>query len=126
MRKMILANIGIHDQTHSPVIVLKDTDDNSALQLSIGLMEAAYIASGFQQVHCSRPVIHDLLTNLFNILGVTVNWIEIHGPHDNTSCAIIDLNVGENRFRIDSRPSDAIAIALRANSQIYVNKVLLD
>jgi bifunctional DNase/RNase len=126
MRKMILAKIGIHDRTHSPVIVLKDTDDNSALQLSIGLMEAAYIVSGFQPVHCSRPVIHDLLTNLFNILGVTVNWIEIHGPHDNTSCAIIDLNVGENRFRIDSRPSDAIAIALRANSQIYVNKVLLD
>ena len=126
MRKMILVKLGIHDQTHSPVIILKDTDDNSSLQLSIGLMEAAYIASGLQQVHCSRPVIHDLLTNLFNILGVTVNWIEIHGPRDNTSCAIIDLNVGENRFRIDSRPSDAIAIALRANSKIFVDKVLLD
>ena len=126
MRKMILAKLGIHDQTHSPVLVLKDTDDNSALQLSIGLMEAAYIASGFQLVHCSRPVIHDLLTNLFNILSVTVNWVEIRGRLDNTSCALIDLSVGKNRFRIGSRPSDAIAIALRTNSQIYVNEALLD
>ena len=126
MRKMKVAKLGIKDQTYCPVIVLKDPDGNSSLQVSIGLMEATYIASGVEQVHFPRPVIHDLLTNLFNILGVTVNWIEIHGPHDNTCCAIIDLNVGENRFRIDSRPSDAIAIALRANSQIYVNKVLLD
>lgn len=126
MRKMILAKLGIQDQTYCPVMVLKDPDDNSSLQVCIGLTEAVYIASGVQQVHFSRPVIHDLLTNLFNILDVTINWVEIHGRLDNTSCALIDLKVGKNRFRIDSRPSDAIAIAIRANSQIYVNKALID
>ncbi|MDH3897354.1 MAG: bifunctional nuclease family protein [Deltaproteobacteria bacterium] len=126
MRKMEVTKLGIEDQTYCPVIVLKDPDGNSSLQVSIGLMEATYIASGVEQVHFPRPVIHDLLTNLFNILGVTVNWIEIRGRLDNTSCALIDLSVRKIRFRIDSRPSDAIAIALRTNSQIYVNEALLD
>jgi len=123
---MEVTKLGIEDQTYCPVIVLKDPDGNSSLQVSIGLMEATYIASGVEQVHFPRPVIHDLLTNLFNILGVTVNWIEIRGRLDNTSCALIDLSVRKIRFRIDSRPSDAIAIALRTNSQIYVNEALLD
>ena len=126
MRKMEVTKLGIEDQTYCPVIVLKDPDGNSSLQVSIGLMEATYIASGVEQVHFPRPVIHDLLTNLFNILGVTVNWIEIRGRLDNTSCALIDLSVRKIRFRIDSRPSDAIAIALRTNSEIYVNEALLD
>jgi bifunctional DNase/RNase len=123
---MEVAKLGIKDQTYCPVLILKDPDSNSSLQVSIGLMEATYIASGVEQVHFPRPVIHDLLTNLFNILGVTVNWVEIRGRLDNTFCALIDLSVSKNRFKIDTRPSDAIAIALRMNSPIYVNEALLD
>jgi bifunctional DNase/RNase len=125
MRKMEIEMLGLERQSNTPIVVLKDPESDTHLHIYIGIMEATAIASGVGQVHFPRPVIHDLLTNLFNILGVTINWVEISDIRDNTFYAFIHMSVDGKKTKIDARPSDAIAIALRMKAPIYASETLL-
>ena len=108
--------------TNAPVIVLKDLEDKEVISIWIGLLEASAIAVELEKVDLPRPMTHDLVKNVLDSLNIKVLKIEIADLRDNTFYAYIHLGMGGKTFTIDARPSDAIAIALRTKSPIYVDE----
>jgi bifunctional DNase/RNase len=113
-------------QTNTPIVVLKDTKSETSLPIWIGLLEATAIATELEQVQFARPMTHDLIKNLMEQLGAKVDRVEVCDLRDNTFYAWIYLTVNGKETRIDSRPSDALAIALRVNATIYVNEKVIE
>ena len=108
--------------THAPVIILKDLEDKEVISLWIGLLEASAIAVELEKIDLPRPMTHDLVKNVLDSLNIKVLKIEIADLRDNTFYAYIHLGMDGKTFTIDARPSDAIAIALRTKSPIYVDE----
>jgi bifunctional DNase/RNase len=100
--------------------------DKKALPIWIGLFEASAIATELEKISFSRPMTHDLINELLKSLEVNVMMIEINDLRDNTFFAMIHLLINGNKVAVDSRPSDAIALALRANAPIYVHEKVID
>ncbi|MEW6218060.1 MAG: bifunctional nuclease family protein [Thermodesulfobacteriota bacterium] len=120
---MRVAAIQIHPETNTPVVWLKEIDGQAVLPIWIGVLEATAIATQLEQVAFPRPMTHDLLRNVLVALGATVTQIEITELRDNTFYALIDLvTAGGRRLRVDARPSDAIALALRCQVPILVDE----
>ena len=126
MVRMIVQGLTIDPSTNSPILILKDPEGERNLPIWIGLLEATAIASELEKVEFSRPMTHDLLRNIINGLGYSVGKITINDLKDNTFYAKIELMGPEGEVSIDSRPSDAIALALRAEAPIFVAKAVLD
>ena len=122
LKEMKLAGLIMDSTTNAPVIVLKDLADKEVISIWIGLLEASAIAVELEKVDLPRPMTHDLVKNVFNSLNIKVLKIEITDLRDNTFYAYIHLGMGGKTFTIDARPSDAIAIALRTKSPIYVDE----
>jgi len=101
-------------------------DNKLNLPIWIGLLEATAMATELEGIKMARPMTHDLLKNLLAELGGSVNSIEITELKENTYYASIYLDIGGRELAIDSRPSDAIALALRTKSPIYVAKAVLE
>ncbi len=106
--------------TNSPIVVLQDTSSDTLLPIWVGIFEANAIALQIEKVDTPRPMTHDLLKGLLNHLNVKVTKIVVTELKDNTFYALIFLNAEGKIITIDSRPSDAIALALRTDSPIYV------
>ncbi|HKN00209.1 MAG TPA: bifunctional nuclease family protein [Candidatus Binataceae bacterium] len=125
---MMVGGIVLDPSTKTPIVVLKDPDNKLNLSIWIGPLEATAMATELEGIRPPRPVTHDLLRNLLTEFGATVESAEITELRENTYFARIQLKTREGRvLEIDSRPSDAIALALRTKSPIYVAKqVLLD
>jgi bifunctional DNase/RNase len=119
---MKLAGLIMDSTTNAPVIVLKDLEDKEVISIWIGLLEASAIAVELEKIDLPRPMTHDLVKNVFNSLNIKVLKVEIADLRDNTFYAYIHLGMGGKTFTIDARPSDAIAIALRTKSPIYVEE----
>lgn len=126
VREMKISGLTMDPQTNTPIVVLKDPKSEVSLPIWIGLLEATAIATELEQVQFSRPMTHDLIKNLMAHLGVKVEKVEVCDLKDNTFYAWIYLNVNGKQTRIDSRPSDALAIALRANAKIYVDEKVIE
>ncbi len=126
VREMKISGLTMDPQTNTPIVVLKDLKSEVSLPIWIGLLEATAIATELEQVQFSRPMTHDLIKNLMAHLGVKVEKVEVCDLRDNTFYAWIYLNVNGKQTRIDSRPSDALAIALRANAKIYVDEKVIE
>ncbi|OGP14970.1 MAG: hypothetical protein A3I75_04295 [Deltaproteobacteria bacterium RIFCSPLOWO2_02_FULL_50_16] len=124
--EMKVTGLTIDPFTNMPIIILKDLEEKSALPIWIGLIEASAIATELEKIELSRPMTHDLIKNLLKILGINVKKIEVNDLCDNTFYARIYLIRGSEEFIIDSRPSDAIAIALRTRSPIFVAKKVVE
>jgi uncharacterized protein len=123
--EMKIFGLAIDPATNAPILILKDTEGKNVLPIWIGPLEASAIATELEKVQLARPMTHDLLKDIFKNLGITVSKVEITDLEDNVYYAVIHLMYGENSYAVDARPSDAIAVALRANSAIFVeNKVL--
>jgi bifunctional DNase/RNase len=125
----ILMNVGgltLDPATKTPIVILKDPDNKLNLPIWIGLLEATAIATELEGIKMARPMTHDLLRNLIGELGATVQSIEITDLRDNTYYAVIRIRVAGTERTIDSRPSDAISLALRSKSPIYVAKRVLE
>ncbi len=105
-----------------PIIILKDKDSDSVLPIWVGIFEANAIALQIEKIGTPRPMTHDLIKNLLETLSARVEKIVITELKDSTFFALIHLNVQGNTIEVDSRPSDAIAIALRAEAPIYVDE----
>jgi len=103
-----------------PIIILKDAEDRKALPIWVGIFEANAIALELEKIVTPRPMTHDLIKNILEHLGATVQQVVINDLKDNTFYAIIEITVNGNRITVDSRPSDAIAIALRVGAPIFV------
>ncbi|MEK6562391.1 MAG: bifunctional nuclease family protein [Candidatus Binatota bacterium] len=124
--QMTVGGLTLDPVTKTPIVILKDMDNKLNLPIWIGLLEATAMATELEGIKMARPMTHDLLKNLLAELGGSVNSIEITELKENTYYASIYLNIGGRELAIDSRPSDAIALALRTKSPIYVAKAVLE
>ena len=124
-REMRVAGLTVDPFTNMPIIILKDMEDKSAVPIWIGLLEASAIATELEKIQLPRPMTHDLLKNILDDFKVDVMKVEVNDLQDNTFYATIYLKMGNKKHAIDSRPSDAIAIALRTNSPIYVSEEVI-
>ncbi|MBI3753907.1 MAG: bifunctional nuclease family protein [Deltaproteobacteria bacterium] len=124
--EMRVFGLAIDPFTNAPIIILKDASDKNVLPIWIGPLEASAIATELEKIQLGRPMTHDLVKDIFKNLGVVVNKIEITNLEDNVYYAVIHLMHGNSLYAIDARPSDAIAIALRANSPIFVAQKVLE
>jgi bifunctional DNase/RNase len=106
--------------TQQPVIVLEGKRDHRQLTMAIGLAEATGIALPLQGVTPPRPLTHDLFLTMFGRLKVTLNRVVIHDFRDNTYFATLHLAADGTAMTLDSRPSDAIALAIRAKVPVLV------
>ena len=121
MRKVNIAGLTMDPASNTPIIILKTEDDDQAIPIWIGLLEATSIASALQKIVYERPMTHDLFKNFTELLDISVTKVEVCELKDNTFYARIHFLSKEGDFDMDARPSDAIAIALRFAAPIYVD-----
>ncbi|MFB2839600.1 bifunctional nuclease family protein [Floridanema evergladense] len=120
MIEMKVAGIAVDAITRSPIVLLKDGTERRALPIYIGQDQAKSIIAALENQPPPRPLTHDLLVNMLEAWEMRVERIIIHSLQDNTFYAILTVRRGEVKKDIDARPSDAIAVALRTNSPIWV------
>jgi bifunctional DNase/RNase len=111
--------------TNMPVVVLRDSDGGSLLPIWVGIYEANAIALEIEKVQTPRPMTHDLLKNVLLGLQVQVRKVVVSDLKDDTFYALIWMERDGSNFAIDSRPSDALALALRLDCPIYVEEHVL-
>ncbi len=110
----------------TPIIILKDVDSDTMLPIWVGAYEANAIALEIEKIAPQRPLTHDLLRNLIAEMGARVERVVVTELRDNTFFAVIEMRNSENEvLTLDARPSDAIALALRADCPIYVNSEVI-
>ena len=128
MIEMKVMGIAIDTATGSPIIVLNDLENRKALPIWIGSAEAGAIIRKIENIKMVRPMTHDLLVDVIKKTGYRVDRVEINDVEDDTYYSTIWLINDEGvEKEIDSRPSDAIAIAIRVKAPIFVSsKVLAD
>ncbi len=124
--EMMVSGLTIDPITNTPIVILKDMQESKAIPIWIGLFEASAIATELEHVVFSRPMTHDLLYECIKALNVTVNRIEIVDIRNNTFFASIYLTRDGQTYAVDARPSDAIALALRAQASIFVEESVLE
>jgi len=120
MIEMKVAGIAVDAITRSPIVLLKDGTERRALPIYIGQDQAKSIIAALENQAPPRPLTHDLLVNMLEAWEMTVERIIIHSLQDNTFYAVLTVRKGEVKKDIDARPSDAIAVALRTRSPIWV------
>ncbi|HNR86794.1 MAG TPA: bifunctional nuclease family protein [Spirochaetota bacterium] len=120
--KVDIVNIFIDQETNAPVILLQDAETKDVLPIMIAPLEASLIAIELEGKKPVRPLTHDLMANLLRELSFEVESVVIDDLKNNIYYASIHLVSGARSLEIDSRPSDAIALALRTKSPIYVKK----
>lgn len=123
---MTVGGLTLDPVTKTPIVVLKDENDSLNLPIWIGLLEATSMATELEGVKMARPMTHDLLRNLLTEFGAKVESIEVTELRENTFYAVIYLTINGQTVAIDSRPSDAISLALRTKSPIYVARAVLE
>jgi uncharacterized protein len=124
--EMKVACLTIDPFTNMPILVLKDLQGRNPVPIWIGLIEASAIAAELEKVELSRPMTHDLMKAMLGAVGVAVMRVEVTDLRENTFYASIVLSQDDRTFVIDARPSDAIALALRANCSIRVARKVIE
>jgi len=124
--QMSVGGLTLDPVTKTPIVILKDTENKLNLPIWIGLLEATAMATEIEGIKMARPMTHDLLKNILGEVGCLVDSVEITELKENTYYALVHINIGGRELVIDSRPSDAIALALRTKSPIYVAKAVLE
>lgn len=125
MIEMKVMGIALDIRTNSPIVVLHDLENRKALPIWIGSAEASAIIRCIEGLVVARPMTHDLITNIVEQTGYKIEKVEINDVEKDTYYATIFMRKGKELLEIDSRPSDAIAIAMRANAPIYVTANVL-
>jgi len=125
--KMSVRALVVDPATNSPVVILARPEENAYLPIWIGVCEANAIAINLEGVEVPRPLTHDLIGSLIHDLGFTLDHVLIHSLDDSIYLASVHLSNPEgDRYEVDARPSDAIAIALRAGADVLVDSTVLD
>jgi bifunctional DNase/RNase len=124
--EMKVSGIALDPFTNTPIVILKDNTGEKILPIWIGFMEASAIAMELEKTPRVRPLTHDLMKNLLEVLKFSVTRVEVTDLRNDTFYAEIRLQRGNEEHIIDSRPSDAIAIALRTGSSIFVSDEVLE
>ena len=126
MIEMTIDRIGVSLNSYQRVVILKEKGAERCLVIWIGPAEAESIAIKMQNVHVPRPLTHDLLNSLIPEMGGVVSHILVSALKDDTFFARIVIKRGETDIEIDCRPSDAVALAVRAGVPIYAADEVLD
>lgn len=126
LHKMTIAGLAMDSVSNAPILILNAVDADFSIPIWIGILEAASIASVLQKVTFERPMTHDLFKNFMDTIDSHIRRIEVCDIQDNTFYAKIYCVTGSGEFILDARPSDAIALALRMNADIYVDDVVVD
>jgi hypothetical protein len=124
--EMTIKGLMVDPITNMPIVILKDKGGDRVLPIWVGIFEANAIALQIENIATPRPMTHDLLRNVITDLEGQVDRVVVCDLKDNTFYAIIHLTVKGERVAIDARPSDAIALALRAQAPIFVEDRVID
>ncbi|MBA3639002.1 MAG: bifunctional nuclease family protein [Acidobacteriota bacterium] len=124
--EMTIKGLMVDPITNMPIVILRDKDGHKVLPIWVGVFEANAIALQIENVTPQRPMTHDLLNNVIHDLKADIKKIVVSDLKDNTFYALIHLSIAGETMVIDARPSDAIALALRARSPIYVEDSVID
>jgi len=125
MIEMQVGGLGFDPRNLSPLVLLRDAEEINFLPIWIGIFEAAAIAMELQNVKPPRPMTHDLLKAAVEKLGGTIQKIVITDVKEGTFYASLEIEKEEKKFTLDARPSDAIALAVRSHTPIYVSEVVM-
>ncbi len=120
--EMKVRGLALDPLSNMPIIILRDEEDKRSLPIWVGIFEANAIALELEKISTPRPMTHDLIKNILESLDTRVSKVVINDLKDNTFFATIHLQVGESEVTVDSRPSDAIALALRVAAPIFVEE----
>ena len=126
MIKMEIFGLAMDEKTNMPLVILKDSEDKYILPIWIGALEAMAISMPLKDMIMPRPMTHDLFLDTITNLGAEIVQVEISELKDSTYYAILVIKHNDKELRIDSRPSDAIAMAVRTKAPILVNQKVLE
>jgi bifunctional DNase/RNase len=115
----------IDPESQSPILLLVDPDSEKGLPVWIGLSEARAITLGLEDITPPRPLTHDLTKRMLDLLNASVERVVISDLKDNTYYAILNLRAGRKTWEVDSRPSDAVALALKFGAPLYLSRGLV-
>jgi bifunctional DNase/RNase len=124
--EMTIKGLMVDPITNMPIIILRDKAEQRVLPIWVGVFEANAIALQIENVTTPRPMTHDLLRKVIHDLKADIQKIVVSDLKDNTFYALIYLSVNGEAMAIDARPSDAIALALRARAPIFVEDTVID
>lgn len=127
MIEMQLGGLGFDPKNMSPIVLLRDPEERNFLPIWIGMFEAAAIAMELQSFKSPRPMTHDLLSTIIQFLEGTVKRVVVNDIVDNTFYASIEIvkKGSDEVVKVDSRPSDAIAVAVRTKAPIFVSESVM-
>lgn len=126
MVEMSIDSIRVSLMNYQRVVILKEKGSNRYLPIWIGPNEADAIAVKLQNIELARPLTHDLLQSVITTLGASVNYIVVSELENDTFYAKLSLNIDGKQIEVDSRPSDAIALAVRAGVPVYAEETVLE
>src|SRR5947208_15047978 len=120
--EMKVRGLALDAVSNMPIIILRDEEDKRSLQIWVGIFEANAIALELEKVAPARPMTHDLIKNSLEALDARVLKVVVTDLKDNTFFAVLHIQMGDAEYTVDSRPSDAIALALLVSAPIYVSE----
>lgn len=124
--EMSIRGLMVDQVTNMPIVILKDATNERTLPIWVGPVEANAIAIQVENITPQRPMTHDLLARVLSAAGLTLERVLITDLKENTFYAYLELRRGEETVLVDARPSDAIALALRTKTAVFVSDELLD
>ena len=120
--EMKVKGLALEPLSNMPMIILRDEEEKRSLPIWVGLFEANAIALELEKISTPRPMTHDLIKNILESLDARVQKVVVNDLRDNTFYAVLYLRLGNADITVDSRPSDAIALALRVGAPIFVEE----
>jgi uncharacterized protein len=126
MQEMVIYGVSFDMVGKQPIVLLKTADGNKFLPIWIGHPEAAAILMKLQGASTPRPMTHDLVTDMLEKLEARVTRIAVTELRENTFYAVVTVAVDGSEIEIDSRPSDAIALAVRSDAPIFVDDSVIE
>ena len=120
--EMKVRGLALDPLSNMPIIILRDEEDKRSLPIWVGIFEANAIALELEKISTPRPLTHDLIKSILETLEAKVLKVVVTDLKENTFFAVLHLQLGETEYTVDSRPSDAIALALRVAAPIYVDE----
>ena len=122
---MKVKGLALDPMSNLPILILRDEGEKRSLPIWVGLAEANAIALELEKITTQRPMTHDLIRNILEALRAKVVKVVVTDLRDNTFYAVIQLQLGATEVTVDSRPSDAIALALRVGAPIFVEEEVI-
>ena len=123
--EMKVRGLALDPLSNMPIIILKDEEDKRSLPIWVGIFEANAIALELEKIATPRPMTHDLIKNILETVEARVTKVVVTDLKENTFYAVLHLQIGEREYTVDSRPSDALALALRVDCPIFVDDEVL-